>query len=372
MVMGKRPDVPTASLPVTALAVAGFASRLGFALASAPLRKPWEGNDTLVNNIGQSVTRTVMQTFFGYTTSLPQQQLRSVELVLDEVCRVVLPPFVHRLDVDMHDGVVGGVAGTWYRPRSGPDADAEPGAAEATPGLRGPRGVILYLHGGGYIGTSPAMYAAFTGYLAHATQCAVFVPDYRLAPEFPFPAALMDAIAVFEGLCADGVAPERIVLAGDSGGGGLVTSLLQDDRSAHLPSPACAVLFSPEVDLVLDEPSVSENVGRDILPARVPVEPYLHGHDGHDALVSAVYGDVDDFPPMLVAFGDEELFRDPIRRFVERLQGAGIETVVLEEPDMFHMYPILMPWAEPSHRLYRVLDDFVGKHLSPHRAPRES
>lgn len=343
----------TASTPATAVALAGFVGRLGLALASVPLAKPWEGPESTVDNVGQSVTRKVMQAFFGYTTALPQEQLRSVEVVLDDICRVVLPPFVHRLEVDIDQGSVGGVSGLWYRPRRATD-DLD----------HRPPGVILYLHGGGYIGTSPAMYSAFTGYLAHETRCAVFVPDYRLAPEFPFPAALMDAIAVFEGLCGEGIQPGRIILAGDSGGGGLVTSLLQDSLAAHLPDPAGAILFSPEVDLVLDEPSVSENVGLDILPARVPVEPYLHGHDGHDGLVSAIYGDLDGFPPTLVAFGDEELFRDPIRRFVQRLKVAGVETVVLEEPDMFHMYPILMPWAEASHRLYRAIAEFVDKRLA--------
>ncbi|MBI2705198.1 MAG: alpha/beta hydrolase [Actinobacteria bacterium] len=356
MVMGKRPDVPTAPAPLTALALAGFASRLGFALATVPLRKPWEGPESTLDNVGQSVTRSVMQAFFGYTTSLPQEQLRSVEVVLDDICRVVLPPFVHRLEVDIQEGTVGGVHGVWYVPRRSVNDLAHR-----------PRGAILYLHGGGYIGTSPTMYAAFTGYLAHATATAVFVPDYRLAPEFPFPAALMDAISVYEALVAGGVDPARIVMAGDSGGGGLVTSLLQDDRAAHLPAPAAAVLFSPEVDLVLDEPSVSENAGIDILPARVPVEPYLDGHDGHDGLVSAIYGDLAGFPPTLVAFGDEELFRDPIRSFVQRLEEAGVETEVLEEPDMFHMYPILMPWAGASHRLYGAVRSFVDKHAGAQR-----
>lgn len=352
MVMGRRPDVPTASGPVTALALAGFAGRLGMALARVPMLKPWEGPEAAIDNIGQSVTRSVMQAFFSYTMSLPQDQLRSVEVVIDEICNVVLPPVVHRLDTDMGPGQVGGVKGIWYRPRaaSGNHPDR-------------PRGVVLYLHGGGYIGTSPAMYSAFTGYLAHETGLGVFVPDYRLAPEFPFPAALMDAIAVFEGLTSEGIPPERIILAGDSGGGGLVTSVLQDSRSAHLPRPAAAILFSPEVDLVLDEPSVTENARLDILPPQVPVKPYLHGHDSHDGLVSAIYGDLDGFPPTLVAYGDEEIFRDAIRSFVGRLRAAGTETVDIEEPDMFHMYPILMPWADASQRLYRAIAAFVDEHL---------
>jgi acetyl esterase/lipase len=265
---------------------------------------------------------------------------------------VVLSPFVHRLEVDLDQGRCGGVPGVWYRPRD-----------------RDPVGTILYLHGGGYVGTSPLMYAAFTGYLAHATHCEVFVADYRLAPEFPFPAALLDAIDVFEGMLDRGVKPEKLVVAGDSGGGGLVTSLLQDARAQHLPAPACCVLFSPEVDLALDEPSVTENAGLDILPRHIPVEPYLAGHDAHDGLVSAIYADLHRFPPTLVAFGDEEMFRDPIREFVDLLRADGVSVDAIEEPEMFHMYPILMPWAEASHRLYRELGRFVGSHLVDPDAP---
>src|SRR5450432_75172 len=117
MVMGRRSDVPTASFPLTALTVGEFAGRLGLALASVPLARPWEGPDDLPHNIGQSITRQVMQAFFAYTTSLPQPRLRSLEVVLDDVCQVVLPPFVHRLSVDITKGTVGGVRGLWYRPR---------------------------------------------------------------------------------------------------------------------------------------------------------------------------------------------------------------------------------------------------------------
>src|SRR5262249_24201296 len=159
----------------------------------------------------------------------------------------------------------------------------------------------------------------------------------------PFPAALLDAVAVFEGLMERDVSPGQLLVAGDSGGGGLVTSLLLDGRADHLPNPAGCLLFSPEVDLTLDEPSVTDNVGVDILPPTIPTEAYLHGHDPHDGLVSAIFADVDGFPPTLVAFGDEEMFRDPIRTFVAHLRKASVDVECIEEPDMFHMYPILMP-----------------------------
>jgi acetyl esterase/lipase len=260
---------------------------------------------------------------------------------------VVLPPFVRALDVRMEKTVVGGVPGMWYRPSA---AD--------------PRGTVLYLHGGGYIGTSPLMYAAFTGYLARDTGCEVFVADYRLAPEFPFPAGLMDAIHVYEGLLDSGVESDELFVAGDSGGGGLATSLLMDTRARHLPRPAGLLLFSPEVDLTLDEPSVTENASKDILPWNIPVGPYLHGLDPHDGEVSAVYADVSRYPPTLVAFGDDEMFRDAIRRFVARLDEADVDVAVIEEPAMFHVFPMLMPWADASRRVYRAVGQFVAAQLA--------
>ena len=352
MVMGKRPDVKTSPLPVTVLTVGGLAARLGTALATVPLRQPWRGPDDVAHNVGQSVTREVMRAFMGYSATLPTDQFRSIEVLLDDLCRVVLPPFVNHLEVAWEDGHCGGIPGVWYRPKALGNK---------------PRGSILYLHGGGYVGTSPFMYAAFTGYLAAETGCEVFVADYRLAPEFPFPAALNDAIDVFEGFLDRGVNPDRIVVAGDSGGGGLVTSLLLDASASHLPPPGACVLFSPEVDLGLDEPSVTENAGLDILPRQIPVKPYLADHDPKDGLVSAIYADCSRFPPTLVGFGDEEMFRDPIRTFVARLRDEGVEVEAHEEPDMFHMYMILMPWADASRRLYRAVASFVDGHLAPIR-----
>lgn len=355
MVMGKRPDVPTASTPITAITLFGLGEQLFTSLASVPLRKPWQGPSGVLDNVGRSLTRQVMRSFMGYSSSLPIPEFRSLEMAIDDVCRVVLPPVVSALDVDMEAGEVGGVPGMWYRYKG-----------------RESLGTVLYLHGGGYIGTSPLMYAAFTGYLARDTGCDVFVADYRLAPEFPFPAGLIDAISVYEALLEDGIAPERLFVAGDSGGGGLATSLLLDARAHHLPLPAGLVLFSPEVDLALDEPSITENAATDILPWNIPVGPYLHGIDPHNKFVSAVYADLSRYPPTLVAFGDEEMFRDPIRKFVARLDEADIDVTVIEEPAMFHVFPMLMPWADASRRVYRAVGEFVRDVLpAPESADEE-
>jgi acetyl esterase/lipase len=355
MVMGKRADVKTAPAPIAAVTLLGLGEQLVTSLVSVPLRRPWAGPASVLDNVGRSVTRQAMRSFMGYSSSLPIPEFRSLEMAIDDVCRVVLPPFVRALEIEMTSGEVGGVPGMWYRPKHGQ-----------------PLGTVLYLHGGGYIGTSPLMYAAFTGYLARDTGCEVFVADYRLAPEFPFPAGLIDAIEVYEELLAAGTDPARLFVAGDSGGGGLATSLMLDARAHHLPRPAGLLLFSPEVDLTLDEPSIMENAETDILPWNIPVGPYLHGLDPHSKVVSAVNADLSHYPPTLVAFGDEEMFRDPIRRFVSRLDDAAIDVTVIEEPAMFHVFPMLMPWADASRRVYHAVGEFVRDRLPPVASTAES
>jgi epsilon-lactone hydrolase len=346
MVMGRRPEVKTASVPVATLAVAGFAAQLATALASVPFRRPWKGPAGRLHNVGTSVTRTVLRAFIGYATSLPIPEFRSVEIVIDEICRVALPPFLKGLGVTLVDAELGGVPVLEYRPRSDPD-----------------RGTILYLHGGGFIGTSPSMYATFTGRIVHETGCRVVAPDYRLAPEFPFPASLLDTISVYEAVLAAGVPAERLFVSGDSGGGNLVTSLLVEARRRQLARPTGLILFSPEISMACDEPSITQNADRDILPWNMPVRPYLHGLDPHDARVSAIDADLRGLPPTFVAYGGDEMFRDPIRRFVERLEVSGVDATAIEEPDMFHVFPILMPWADASRRVYRAVARFVRERL---------
>jgi epsilon-lactone hydrolase len=355
MVMGARPEVKTASRPMTVFALTGLAAQLLNALASVPFRRPWKGPESRLHNVGITVTRTVMRAFLGHAGSLPTNEFRSLERILDGLCRVALPPFLRQVDVAMREATIAGIGGWSYERRSGE-----------------PRGTILYLHGGGYIGTSPVMYTIFTGRIAAETGCRVFVPDYRLAPEFPFPSSLVDAIAVYRGLLDAGVHPERLFVAGDSGGGGLVNALLLDPRTRSLPKPAGVLLFSPEVSLTLDEPSITENAGRDILPWNIPVWPYLRGLDARDPSVSAIGADLHDFPPVFVCFGKDEMFRDAIRRFVGRLEAAGIATTAIEEPDMFHAFPLLVPWADASARVFRAVGEFVTRQLEQAHGSAES
>ena len=344
MVMGKRPEVKTAPLPIAALDVLLLAQQSAVAMARVPFQRPLRGDSTALSNLGTTVTREFIRAFMGYTSSLPIPEFRSVEMFLDEVCQVIMPPVVQSLDVASHQTELGGVPGILYVPRH-----------------TSPIGVVLYLHGGGYIGTSPNMYAFFTARVCRDTGCAVFVADYRLAPEFPYPAGAEDASAVYGALLDRGVPAERIFLAGDSGGGGLANSVLLSVPDHVEPvRPAGLILFSPEVDLRLDEPSVTVNAPLDVLPWNIPTASYLHGADASSDYISPLDADLKGFPPTFVSWGGNEMFRDPIRRYADRLERSGVPTHAHEFSGMFHVFQILMPWAEKSRESFRHVCTFVS------------
>jgi len=345
MAMGNRPEVETAPTPVAALDVALLAQVLATAMARVPFRRPFAGTSSPATNFVTSVTREGIRAFMGYCSALRIPEFRSLELVLDDICKVIMPPVVRALEVDWHQVEYGGVPGILYIPRH-----------------TEPAGVILYLHGGGYIGTSPTMYAFFTARVCRDTNCAVFVADYRLAPEFPFPAGVEDASAAYADIVRSGIPPQRIFLAGDSGGGGLANTLLLERPSHVRPVvPAGLVLFSPEVDLRLDEPSITQNAERDILPWNIPTAAYLHGFDSANSEVSPLTADLTDLPPTCVTWGGDEMFRDPIRRYVARLRQAGVPVEAKEFDGMFHVFQILMPWAEASREAFSMVRSFVHK-----------
>ena len=242
---------------------------------------------------------------------------------------------------------LGGVPGLWFRPSAG--KGEEPLSA----------GTIVYLHGGGYIGTSPRMYALFLAHLARVTGCAIFAADYRLAPEFPFPAAAEDILAVTSHLVAEGLAPETLILAGDSGGGGLVGTVLHRISMNSQRRPAAVLLFSPEVSLTLSEDSITENAPLDILPWNIPVNSYLHGIDPDDQRVDVLLDDLSGWPPTFLVYGGDEIFRDAIRLLAEKLEADGVPHEALEVEGMFHVFPFLLPWARESRDAYRRAGDFV-------------
>ena len=200
---------------------------------------------------------------------------------------------------------VGGVPGVWCRPQH-----AERGS------------VILYLHGGSYVMGSASAYRTSVGQLAARANAATFIPDYRLAPEYPYPSAVDDALAAYSGLAE---LSRSIVIAGDEAGGGLALVTLALVNKANRPAKGCVVL-SPWTDLALESTSQGTRAAQDPvvkpLALAAAAKLYLGKHDSHDARVSPVYGDLAALPPVQLHVGDAEVLLDDALRYAESSANA--------------------------------------------------
>jgi monoterpene epsilon-lactone hydrolase len=199
---------------------------------------------------------------------------------------------------------------------------------------------LIYLHGGGYVIGSAFGSRPLGGALALAAEAGVLVPDYRLAPEHPFPAAIEDAVSVYEWMLGRGVEPEQVVLAGDSSGGGLVISTLLTIKQRGLPQPGGGMAFCPWVDLALE---LGEHEH-----SRRAAAAYLAGHPADDPVASPLGADLEGLPPLLIqaATGDDR-FTDA-QALADRAREHGVE-VRLElysvDAHVFHLFWSFLPEA---------------------------
>jgi acetyl esterase/lipase len=239
---------------------------------------------------------------------------------LERVARLTLVP----RDAQFTAATVGGVPGEWVSRR---------GAAR-------PQRAILYLHGGAYCVGSPLTHRALTGNLALATEARIFVADYRLAPEHPFPAALEDAVSAYEGLLADGHGPADLVIAGDSAGGGLTAATALRLRETGRPLPSALVLFSPWADLSLAELG-PEPPGEPMITRPWVAECagyYLSGHDPRDGLASPVFAELGGLPPTLIQVGSDEVLLPDSQRLHAGLVEAGVDSTLTVYPGRWHVF----------------------------------
>lgn len=206
---------------------------------------------------------------------------------------------------------------------------------------------LVYFHGGGYRICSAAAYRAHGSQLAAACRARVLVVDYRLAPEHPFPAAVEDAVAAYRWVLDQGVAPERVVFAGDSAGGGLSAALLLAARDAGLPAPAGAILLSGWLDLTNSAATYATNAESDRLFSLASAEEaaglYLQGQDPGHPHASPVFGDWTGMPPLLVLNGSIEVLHDDSVRITETARAAGVTVTHTVYPDMPHVWQTNYP-----------------------------
>ena len=250
--------------------------------------------------------------------------------------------------VSFTHATIGGVAGEWVRA-------SEPAAP-----------TLLYLHGGGYFACSAETHRPLTAAYARL-GFAVFAPNYRLAPEHPFPAALQDAEAVWHGLAQQRRSAEPLVVSGDSAGGGLCLSLMLSLRDKHAELPAAASLFSPWTDLAATGQSVNTNAYRDAMfwaPGLASAGEFYRGDTpATHPLVSPLYADLSGLPPLLIHVGDREILRDDSVRIAERARKAGVTTDLRIWPVVPHVWQLAQFVPEARESL-QLASKFLKSYLS--------
>jgi epsilon-lactone hydrolase len=254
-----------------------------------------------------------------------------------------------------------------------PDIAIETVSAPARPAewLRPPEArtdaAVLYLHGGGYVIGSPRSHRHLAAAIARAAGVPALLLDYRLAPEHPFPAALDDAVAAYRWLLDRGLAPGRIVVAGDSAGGGLTVATQLALRDRGLARPAASVCISPWVDLACSGATYATKAALDPIVTRQSVttmaQAYAGAADPKAPLLSPLYGELRGLAPLLVQVGSDEVLLDDALGLGERARAADVDVTVEEWPSMIHVWHWFLPWLTEAERAVGVIGGFVRAHL---------
>jgi epsilon-lactone hydrolase len=315
-----------------------------------------------------NVVRTLMDTvrpavrakrrFFGPTRPTWTEEFELIATVLRQGARVTtkLPIDVQRRVMEpvkrppahgsqFERAKVAGIRSAWCHPKD-PCADS----------------VVLYLHGGGYATGSLRSHRDLVDRLAHASGGRVLALDYRLAPEHPFPAALEDALAAYRALLDAGISHEKIIIAGDSAGGGLTLSTLFCLRDAGQPLPAGAALISPWVDLDSSRPSMFENARWDYVSRnglRDFARFFTAHHNHRNPLASPVYGNFSGLPPLLIHAGEIEGLRDDAVAVHEKAVAAGVKSELKIWEDMIHAFHVIAAICPPGREAIKEMGAFV-------------
>jgi phosphinothricin tripeptide acetyl hydrolase len=223
--------------------------------------------------------------------------------------------------------------------------------------------VVLYLHGGGYVIGSPRSHRHLAAAIARAAGTRALLLDYRLAPEHPFPAAVEDAVAAYQWLLREGIAAARIVLAGDSAGGGLTVATLLALRDRGLPRPAGGVCISPWVDLTNSAASYVSKAAVDPIVTLENIalltQAYIGTGDPKQPLVSPLYADLRGLPPLLVQVGSDEVLVDDAHALGVRARAAGVDVTVHEWPQMIHVWHWFLSMLDEAEQAIAEIAGFV-------------
>jgi len=227
------------------------------------------------------------------------------------------------------------------------------------------RRAVLYIHGGGYVHGGVEAYCGLTGRLANALKTKVYTPDYRQAPEFPFPTPINDVFSAYRAILDSGIHPQDVVLVGDSAGGAMVVTLMRKARDAGIPLPAAGAALSPWANLTHSGWSATTREGIDPLCTvgflNILARNFLAGELPTHPDASPVFADVHGLAPILIQIGENEVMLSDAIRLASNLGEARVRTTLEVWPGMFHVWHLLagiLPEADQALRnAVRFLED---------------
>jgi acetyl esterase/lipase len=235
----------------------------------------------------------------------------------------------------------------------------------AAPGAVDDR-VVLYLHGGGYVMGSINTHRDLVGRLSRAASARALALDYRLAPEHPFPAAVDDATAAYRWLLSQGLKPARLVIAGDSAGGGLTLATLLALREAQVPLPAAGVCISPWTDMEGTGQSMTTKAAVDPVVQREGLlgmaKLYLGQADPKTPLAAPLHADFRGLPPLLIQVGGSETLLDDSTRVAERAKAAGVKVDLQVWEEMIHVWHLFAPFLPEGQQAIERIGAFIREY----------
>jgi acetyl esterase/lipase len=225
--------------------------------------------------------------------------------------------------------------------------------------------LILYLHGGAFIMGGCQMHRQFVSHIARASGIRAVLPEYRLAPEHRFPAAVDDVVSIYRSLISTGLTPDEIVLAGDSAGANLAMALMLKLRDAGDPLPAAACLLCPWIDLALAGESITTNADNDpwfrAEVIRHVASLYCDQNQIMNPLVSPVYADASGLPPLYIQVGGDEILLSDSTRLVDNVRSSGGRVEIEVWPGMWHVFQAFVGWMPESRRAIDKIGEFFQR-----------
>jgi len=294
-----------------------------------------------MSSLRAKIIRSISSALFK-RIDITQVDFEKMRRQISRLSKMMVPAFRVQVDVDK----INGLHAEWLTPKDRMDSK-----------------LLLYLHGGGYVVGGCDMYRQMVSHIARAGRIRALVPEYRLAPEHRFPAAIDDAVATYRSLLGMGIKAEDIIIGGDSAGGGLAVGSLLALRDAGDPLPAAAILLSPFLDATGSGDSMQTRKEQDPLfypeGLETVVEHYCDPHQRSYPQISPVFADVEGLPPMFIQVGDDEILLSDSERLADLCVAAGIDVELQVWPEMWHVFQMFVGKMPESRRAIEKMGAYI-------------